>query len=186
MQKITYWVTVFTVITIFTGLVYAAVQQDYRQTANDPQIQMAEDAAAQLSEGASIKSVIPAAKVDIARSLAPFVAVYDGNGKLLATNATENGQDISYPAGVFAYVKLYGEDRVTWQTQAGDRSATVVTSFSNKNQSGYVVAGRSLREVEKREAKLEQITALAWLVSILSVLFYGLMFGSGAAGRKHK
>ncbi len=101
MKKITLWVVIMAVITLFAGLVYAAVQQNYRQNANDPQIQIAEDTASSLSSGASIKSVVPATQVDIAKSLGLFVAVYDDSGKLLATNANENGKNISYPAEFF-------------------------------------------------------------------------------------
>ena len=72
-------------------LVYLTVQQSLRMGANDPQIQMAEDAASQLNAGASVKSVLPPTKVEIADSLAPFVMVFDESGKVLASSATLHG-----------------------------------------------------------------------------------------------
>ena len=41
-----HWLLVAIVVTVLVGLLYAAVQQDLRQGANDQQIQMSEDAAA--------------------------------------------------------------------------------------------------------------------------------------------
>ena len=64
------------------GLVYVAVQQDYRQSLNDPQIQMAEDAAAPLNAGAAPASLVTrgTTPINIAASLAPWIAVYDESG----------------------------------------------------------------------------------------------------------
>ena len=46
-------------VTVAFGTLYAAVQQDYRQSANDPQIAMAEDAANALKGGDVPASVVP-------------------------------------------------------------------------------------------------------------------------------
>ncbi len=73
------------------GLAYLTVQQSLRMGANDPQIQMAEDAASALNGGASVDSIIPATKVELATSLAPFMIVFDDSGKVLASSATLHG-----------------------------------------------------------------------------------------------
>ena len=39
------WLPLGVAVTLVCALIYATVQQNYRQSANDPQIQMAEDAA---------------------------------------------------------------------------------------------------------------------------------------------
>src|SRR6266536_2297586 len=80
-------------------------------------------------------------------------------------------------AGIFDYVKQNGEDRLTWQPQTGIRSAIVVTQFKGTT-SGFVLAGRSLREVGKREDSLEQILGLGSIVLLVvtflaTVLFFG-------------
>lgn len=164
-----YWLPVALSITMLSALVYLAVQQNFRQTANDPQIQMAEDAATQLEGGAQSQAVVGAGKVDMARSLAPFLIVYDDAGRVVASSVQLDGQTPSLPEGVFSAVRQSGEDRLTWQPQEGVRSATVVTHFGGAH-SGFVLAGRSLREVEKRASQLTQVVGLAWIAALVGSL----------------
>ncbi len=131
-------------------LVYVTVQQALRTGADDPQIQLAEDAALALEGGAPATSVIPAARVDAGRSLAPFVIVYDASGVPTAGNGTLNGRLPSPPAGVFQFVREHGEERVTWMPDRTVRFAAVVRLIPG-NGGGFVLAARSLREVEGRE-----------------------------------
>lgn len=105
------------IVTGLIGIVYAAIQQSIRQGANDPQIQMAEDAAAKLAGGQSAQSVVPLEKVDIANSLAPYLIVFNANGNPVASSAQLDGQTPTIPAGVFDAAKQKGEDRITWQHQ---------------------------------------------------------------------
>lgn len=141
------------------ALVYLTVQQSLRMGANDPQIQMAEDAASHLNAGATVYSVIPSTKVEITDSLAAFVIVFDQSGKVLASSATLHGTVPAYPMGVLDYVRKNGQDRVTWQPAPSVRMATVVVPYKN----GFVMAGRSLTEVEKRESQVESLCGLAML-----------------------
>jgi hypothetical protein len=158
------------------ALVYLSVQQSLRMDANDPQIQLAEDAASSLNGGATVESVVPSTKVEIADSLAPFVIVFDQSGKVLASSATLHGAEPAYPVGVLDYVRQNGQDRVTWQPEAGVRMATVVASYKN----GFVVAGRSLTEVEKRESQVENLSGLAMLsiwAATLIIIVLGELVG---------
>ena len=69
-----------------------------------------------------------------------------------------------------------GQDRVTWQPEAGVRMATVVVSFDH----GFVMAGRSLTEVEKRESQVESLSGLALLgiwVATLILITLGELVG---------
>jgi len=157
------------IVTGLSGLLYAAVQQDLRQSANDPQIQMAEDTAAKLADGQQVQNVVPAEKVDIANSLAPYIIVFDATGKPIASSVQLNGQTPTIPSGVFDYVRQNGEDRITWQPQSGVRSAIVVTQFKGPN-SGFVLAGRSLREVEIREDDIMHLILLGWIAILLVTL----------------
>ena len=77
------WLPLGVAITLVCGLIYVTVQQNYRTSLNDPQIQMAEDAAALIDSGSSVQSVIPSGKVDLERSLSPWIGVYDSNGNVL-------------------------------------------------------------------------------------------------------
>ena len=158
------------------ALVYLTVQQSLRMGANDPQIQMAEDAASHLNAGASVESVLPSTRVEIADSLAPFVIIFDESGKVLASSATLHAAIPAYPAGVLDYVRQNGQDRVTWQPEAGVRMATVITAYKN----GFVMAGRSLTEIEKRESQVERLSGLAMLgiwTATLIVIIPGVLLG---------
>jgi hypothetical protein len=157
------WLPLAVVITAVCGLVYLAVQQELRQTANDPQIQIAEDAAAALENGAAVESIVPAEKVAIERSLAPFVMVFNDRGEVAGSSAVLHGQTPQLPAGVLEYVRSHGEDRITWQPEPDVRIAAVVTRYPGA-QPGFVLAGRSLREVEVREDNAELEAGAAWIV----------------------
>jgi hypothetical protein len=161
-----YWLLTVVVLTGLCGLLYIVAQQGLRLGANDPQIQMAEDIAEKLRTGQQLQSVLPTDKVDIANSLAPYVILFDTTGKPVASSAQLNGQTPTVPSGVFEYVRQNGEDRFTWQPQAGVRSAVVVTKFTGAN-SGFILAGRSLREVEKREDNSMMLILFSWIVLLL-------------------
>ncbi len=161
-KKILAYLALFVFITVAFGTIYAVTQQNERLSANDPQIQMAEDAAAGLNNGEAFQSVIPPDRVDIAESLSSFIVVYDDSRKPLASSGYLHDEMPDLPAGVFAYTRVNGEDRFTWQPERGVRVAAVVARYNG----GFVVAGRSLREVEKREDWTLLQVVIAWAVSI--------------------
>ena len=166
------WCVAVVLVTIFSGAIYSVVQQDLRQTANDPQIQVAEDTAALLSQGVPPLAIVPPnSALDVSASLAVFANIYDYSGNILASSGLVNGQPIAIPAGVLTYVKTHHEDRITWEPEKGLRLAAVAVSFTNASSSGAIVVARSLREIEKREAELELIVAVSWLIGILIVTF---------------
>src|SRR5690349_4618324 len=94
------WVPLAVALTGVCGVVYASVQQALRQGANDPQIQIAEDAAATLDGGAAPTSVVPARAVDLSTSLQPFVMLFDKSNRLVASSATLHGNAPAFPASV--------------------------------------------------------------------------------------
>jgi len=130
---------------------------------------MAEDAAYLLSNGATPESVLPVRQIDLSRSIAPFIIVFDETGKPISSSALLNGQIPTLPAGVYDYVRKIGEDRITWQPEPGVRMAIVVVS-SRGAKPGFVLAGRSLREVEIREHQLYIETGVAWIITLLGSL----------------
>jgi hypothetical protein len=99
--------------TCVSGLVYVGLQQDLRTGANDPQQQLAEDAAAQLNAGVTPGNLASGAKIDIAASLASFVVIYDGGGIVLATTGELDGLPPMLPSGVLASARSSGLDSVT-------------------------------------------------------------------------
>ncbi len=171
------WLPTAFLITAVCGLVYAAVQQSYRQSANDPQIQMAEDAATAVSGNAQTQSLLLTGTVDIGQSLSPYMVFYNASGTPTGGNGLLNGHFPLLPSGIFDYVRTAGETRVTWQPEPGVRSAIVVVRM-NGPQGGFVMAGRSLREVERREGQLEAITFAAWVVTLIGTLFLRSILGA--------
>jgi hypothetical protein len=166
------WLPLAAVTVGLSMLVYLAVQQSLRMGANDPQIQLAEDAALSLNAGGSVESVVPAAKVEISSSLAPFIVVFDDAGNVVASSATLHGSIPTYPSGVLGYTRQNGEDRVTWQPESGVRMATVVVQYDK----GFVMAGRSLLEVENRTTNLEKI-CIAAMLAVLAVTLVLIVLG---------
>jgi hypothetical protein len=154
-----------TVLTLACLIIAAALQQDLRQGADDPQLQLAEDATARLDAGDPPGAVIGAGHVDIATSLDPFVAVYDAGGKALATSGQLDGAAPAPPPGVLDAARATGRDTVTWQPRAGVRVAIAVIPW----RGGTVLAGRSLRRVEEMQSKIEGLIALGWLGSLAAV-----------------
>ncbi len=111
------------------------------------------------------ESVLPAAQVEISSSLAPFMVIlrrYRRAAGFVSPLAWDNPR---LPSGIFDYTRQNGEDRVSWQPEPGVRIAAVVVAYGG-TQPGFVLAGRSLREVENRESQVEQITGIAWLVTL--------------------
>ncbi|MEJ0021418.1 MAG: hypothetical protein WDN47_02415 [Candidatus Doudnabacteria bacterium] len=160
----------FVLIFCICGLVYAEVQQDLRQTANDPQIQMAEDAAIQVQAGSQPHFSIQ--NIDIAKSLSPYLVIFDKQGNPIMSDALLDGKIPTPPAGVFDTAKQRGEFLVTWQPRPDVRQALVIVPV--KNDAGqFVAAGRSLREVEKREDKALQMAIAAWVI-MLAVSYAGI------------
>jgi hypothetical protein len=174
-----------TIATILCGLIYATGQSIYRQSANDPQVQMAEDAIALIKSGKPIDPLTLEPKVNIAQSLAPYVIFYDQAGKPLRGSGEIDATLPTPPSGVFDAAKAKGENRITWQPKAGVRSAIVIRYFSNDKESGYVMAGRSLRETELRIAAFSQQVLIAWLVLLAVLAAESLAFGKIAHRKSH-
>lgn len=162
------------IVTILAGLIYLTVQQSLRQSANDPQIQIAEDISAQLNTGAPPSELNSQNKTDIAKSLNPYLIVYDSQGKVIASTAQLDGNTPIIPLSVLENAKIKGENRVTWQPRAGVRSAIVAVPF-NGQESGYVVVGRSLREVEKRVKFTLQAVGIFWLAIMAAILAFSVI-----------
>ncbi|NUR20480.1 MAG: hypothetical protein HOQ12_13180, partial [Gemmatimonadaceae bacterium] len=90
---------------VLTGtclLAYLVMQQIERQGANDPQVQIAEDGALALADGATPGEVARGTTVDLAHSLATAVIVLDDDGNVLASNARLGDAVPVPPAGVAA------------------------------------------------------------------------------------
>jgi hypothetical protein len=155
---------------------YLVGQQVYRTSANDPQIQIAEDTAGQLTAGARPDSLVDETHlVDVGTSLAPWTAIYDDSGNVVASSARLHGAMPQIPAGIFAAARDGSEQRVTLQPEGGVRAAVVVARYTG-GQPGYVAVGRSLREVDIRQGNLLSLTIVVWFVTMLAIFgtYYAL------------
>ena len=192
------WMPLAAAITILSVLIYAAVQQNYRQSLNDPQIQMAEDAAFDIDHrSTSWESIVPQGHQIPVGSLTPWIAITDREGHILtdyddsgdtsiehitavATTLATEGGPVGYldiPKGVLDYARSKGQNRLTWQPYQLQqdflgytfREAIVVVPLKD---GGYVVAGRNMREVEEREGRLCMMVLLAWLAAMGASLLF--------------
>jgi len=173
------WLPFAVVITAFSMLAYASVQQVYRQDANDPQIQMANDATDALNSGSNIESVVPKEKVFFEKSLAPFYLIFNSAEHPIAGSGILNNSLQTLPDGVLGYAKEHGENRITWQPQPGVRIAAVIVPYKD----GFVLAGRNLREVEVRESQVSIFAGVTWILALIAT-FIVIAFGEYALGEK--
>jgi hypothetical protein len=162
------WLPLAIVTTCLSGLIYLSVQQNIRISANDPQIQIAEDIAAQLTKGQDPRAFVPSTTTELSKSLATYIMLFDKDGKLVGSSVTLDGKNPVVPQGVFSQTQksLTGETRFTWQPKPGVRSAVVVDYYKGPVP-GFVLIGRSIREIEIREKQQEYIVFLGWAVTML-------------------
>lgn len=162
------WVPFAVIILVFSGLIYVAVQQNYRTSANDPQVQFTDDITYAISHGsASPDSVVPPNPTqDIAQSLAPFVVIFNADNKPIGSSVAIDGKLPTLPSGIFDTAKKDGEHRFTWQPTAETRIAAVIKYYKG-SPSGFVLAGRSLKEIEKRTGQLTNMTIAACLLALI-------------------
>jgi hypothetical protein len=163
-QTVRSWLPLAAGLTLATGFAYAAVQQSYRQTANDPQIQLASDGVRALKGGAAAANIVGPTRVDPAFSLAPFTMVFNETEAVAASGVALAEQVPSPPKGVFEYTKQHGIDKFTWEPAGGVRIAAVMQYVGEGK--GFVLSGRSLGEVEKRIERINQLTGVALVVML--------------------
>jgi hypothetical protein len=132
---------------------------------------MAEDAASALGSGTAPQSLIPSETVNINTSLAPYLVFYSASGTPTMGNGLLGGALPNLPSDIFTYTASAGEDRVTWQPASDVREAAVLVRVGDADApEGFVLAARSLREVEAREGSLELITDIAWIIALVGTL----------------
>ncbi len=144
-----FWATGIILVTGIAVTIFGTVQQSYRQSANDPQIQLAEDGARVLQAGALPSAVVPQNDIDISQSLAPFVIVYNDLEKPLESSGALNGKIPIPPTGVFDVVRAQEKDLFSWAPAPGVRIAAMMVHTTGPEPL-FILAGRSLRETENR------------------------------------
>lgn len=181
------WIPIAIAVTGLCAVSFGTVQQLYRQTLNDPQVQIAEDAAFALESGAKPATLIASStKINIATSLRAFTVVYDKDLNPIVWSGEYEKKPPQPPRGVFEQAKGPegtgpGENRVTWQPDEDTRFAVVVVHVLNTD--GYVLSGRNMREAEARMWDMQAIIGIAWLLILAATLLATWNGARVAAGK---
>ncbi len=153
------------ILTVIFGIIYIAVQQSYRTNANDPQVEVVGQVEEVIKQDVPLDAIVSEAEqIDMAESLSLFVMIFDTDKKLVGSSATIDGQAPTPTDGAFEYAKQHSENRFTWEPKPGVRIAAVLASVDGK---GFVLAGRSLKEIESREVALLKLVVIGWAIAIL-------------------
>jgi hypothetical protein len=140
----------------------------YRTLANDPQVQIAADTVEEIQAGKDPKTYTASNKTDIATSLNPYVMIFDADGTLITSSATLDDNDPSVPVDALKHADDDTQHHLTWEPKDDVRSAIVIQKYTFNDTTGYVVAGRSLRETEDRIELLMKEIALGWAITMIA------------------
>lgn len=165
MKQYLQWLGVIIILTVAFGTMWGLAHYGLRQSANDPQVQLAYDAASNLASGAKPED-IAAEPVPVDASLAPFLTIYDKAGKAVAGTGTIDGKLPVIPLGVLGQAELSGYHAVTWEPKDSLRLAAVAVSGKDY----YVVSARSLYLIEKRLDDVLILATAGWAISVLTYL----------------
>ncbi len=181
------WIPIAIAVTGVCFMSFGIVEQVYRQSLNDPQVQIAEDIALQLENGAKPNLIVASTtKISVATSLRTYVVVYDKDLSPIVWTGEFDGKPPAPPAEIFADAKGpasagSGENRTIWEPEEGIRSAVVVVHVLKTD--GYVLAGRNTREVEDRIWDSQVYVLLGWLITLALTLFASWIGSRSAAGK---
>lgn len=153
--------------TIFVSICYAA-RGVLRQQANDPQVEVTDQVANIIRQGAPLDVIVSGAEqVDLANSSALFVMIYDKDKNLVGSSAVLDGQPLALPADALDKAKNFNDYRFDWQVSEYVKVAAIVKAV---DETGYVVAAKSLAEYDRRADDLSQPLWIGWVISVLLAL----------------
>ena len=150
------------ILVVIFGTMYGVAQQIIRQSANDPQIQLAQDTADKLRAGANAQFLFNG-NINIGSSLSSFVVIYNHDGTPVDGDGYLNGVLPTAPKGMLTSSDDKAYHAITWQPSNGVRIASVTVATDRY----YVVACRSIKEIEPREDKIYFITLVGAMISIV-------------------
>lgn len=153
--------------TFLGGICAVTMQQVLRRGANEPQYDMVRQFSSELASGTKPKEAIPPGYVDAATSLEPFTIFYDEQDVPQAGTGYLDQSKPTPPAGVFDYARQHGMNVLTWQPRRDVRIAVVMKHVSGNNP-GFLLAGRSLRNVEQGESLLWWMTLVGWIFLMIA------------------
>ena len=138
------WLPLGISIVLISGLIYFVVEQSYRSSANDPQVQISEDVATAIQGGNDPSSLLGSSTVDMANTLSNIAIIYDDSGKVVASTGTLNNNVPTLPKGVLDTTRKNGSDTFTWSPDGKNRYAANTKAFDVSGTKGFVIIARSL------------------------------------------
>jgi len=154
------------------------MQQYIRLSANELPMQYAEDTRNKLLHSEDISGIFKSVpKIELGKSLSPFLIICDSNTAPQASTCSLNGRYPVPPRGAFITALQRAQNRITWQPQPGIRNAIVILPFFSNGTHGYVLAGHSLRETEERERFLRGQIAVGVLITLFVTFVTALVSG---------
>lgn len=157
-------------ISVLSATVYVVTLQYYRQTLDDPQVQVSLDVSLRLEAGADPKQYIPSQKHDLARSLSTFVSIYDGNQTLIGSSGLLEGSPVTPGSEYFNRARETGVHRFSWAPRSDVRIAAVMRHVTFASTSSYVLVGRTVRETEGRMATMGVIVFVGWITTLCATV----------------
>lgn len=163
--------------TLFFGFFYSGLRQVYRESANDPQLQLIRDAVIRLERGESITDVVPQESIDIADHLQAFVNIYDAVGTPVNGSGTLRGALPKISEKIIRRTsKTDNQYRTTWTPDEGPRMALIVEPYKTPTGStGFVASARSLTETDRRIFRLGVQLFIGWTITLLCIGGYWYM-----------
>lgn len=169
------WLPLGGTILLVCGISFLGIQQIHRSLLNDPQTDIVRNAVIKLEAGKEPVEVVGRGpdmndKIDLEKSLSPFVGIYDKDGTPLETNGILENTPPKPPFGVFEYALANGEHTVSWQPNKNTRIALVVRPVKN-SKGWFVASGRNMSEDENRVQKISKLYACAILFALIFTFF---------------
>lgn len=165
-------IAIFLVLVAIFSIVFISIcytgRLVLRQQANDPQVEVTEQVAGIIRQGAPLEAIVSGAEqIELTQSDALFVTIFDKDKNIAGSTAVVNGQSLSVPAQNFDLAKAQGDYRFDLEVAEGRKMAAVLKPIDD---SAYVLAGRSLAEFEKRADTLSLPIWIGWGISVLLAL----------------
>lgn len=165
-------ITIFLTLVLLISVIFVAIcvsaRTVFRQNANDPQVEVTDQVASIVRQGVPLDAIVSGAEqIDLATSKALFVVVYDGDRNLVGSSATFNGDNPQIPGDALDKAKQAEDYRFDWQPDNGLKFGLVAKAIDDQ---AFVVAGRSLTEMENRAAALHLPLWIGWVAAVLVAL----------------
>lgn len=158
------WIAIAIVVTALSLFMYGRQFHALRSAADDPQVELAQDAARRLGAGAEVRDVVPPVAVKVEESSDLFFIVYAPDGKVLGSSVQIDSNTPTLPEGTLT--TLTAQKNFTWEPKEGVRIAAVIVPYIGSN-SGFVLAGRSLQETEEQTATLARNIGFTWILFLV-------------------